>query len=237
MALPQFITLPRRRIVILAFVVIAGLCALWLPLSTWLQEFLRWQQDAGFAGILAFAAFYVIGGIAMVPGTLLTLGAGFTYGPLLGVLIVSPASVAAATLSFLLGRTLLRGWVEQRLTQHPRFGVVDEAVRTSGIKVIVLLRLSPLFPFSVLNYGLGLTQIRLRDYILGSFLGMLPATCLYVYLGSLITNVHALLHADTPSAARLGQAFYWIGFAATLLVVLLLTRLARQALAKTISAD
>jgi uncharacterized membrane protein YdjX (TVP38/TMEM64 family) len=115
------------------------------------------------------------------------------------------------------------------VSRDPRFAAIDAAIEHQGLKVVLLLRLSPVFPFSVLNYALGLTGVRLRDYVLGSFLGMLPGTILYVYLGSLVTTAAALGGGGGPSTS--GQrALYWAGLGATLIVTVLMTRLARRAL-------
>jgi uncharacterized membrane protein YdjX (TVP38/TMEM64 family) len=137
-------------------------------------------REAGAVGVVAFAVAYVVGAVAFLPGAAMTLAAGFLYGPILGTAIVSPVSVLAATCSFLLGRTLARAWISRRIATQPRFAAVDEAVGREGFKIVALLRLSPLFPFSVLNYALGLTRVRLRDFVLASWLGMLPGTALYV---------------------------------------------------------
>ena len=194
-------------------------------------------HDAGLVGVLLFALVYIISTVAFLPASVLTLAAGFVYGPLLGTLIVSPVSVVAATCAFVLGRTLARDRIARRISRHPRFTAVDEAVARQGFRIIALLRLSPLFPFNVLNYALGLTRVRLRDYVLASWLGMLPGTVLYVYLGSLLTSVNDVLtssaHRTTPAAA---SWLYWLGLGATIAVVIVVARIARQSLADALDA-
>jgi uncharacterized membrane protein YdjX (TVP38/TMEM64 family) len=111
---------------------------------------------------------------------------------------------------------------------------VDAAVAGQGFKVVLLLRLSPLFPFNLLNYALGLTRVRPRDYMLASLLGMLPGTVLYVYLGSLVTSVAQLTRGQRPEAGLSGQLLFWGGLAATVLVTVYVTRLARRALDATL---
>lgn len=201
-----------------------------------LAALVAYARNAGVFGIAWFAAVYVASAVALLPGAALTLAAGFVYGPVVGTLIVSPVSVLAATCAFLLGRTVARGWIGRRVAGEPRFAAVDEAVGRQGFRIVALLRLSPLFPFNLLNYALGLTKVRLRDYVLASWLGMLPGTVIYVYLGSLVTNVGDLLAgpaaASQPAAARW---LYWGGFAATLAVAVLVTRTARHALAQALA--
>jgi uncharacterized membrane protein YdjX (TVP38/TMEM64 family) len=170
----------------------------------------------------------------MMPATVLTLGAGFAYGPVYGSLLVVVANNLSALASFLLGRTVLRERVGRRLAGWPRFTAVDTAVAGRGFKVVLLLRLSPIFPFSVLNYSLSLTRVRLRDYAPATFLGMLPATLVYVYLGSLVTSVAQLSSGERPDSGLSGQLFFWGGLAATVLATVYVTRLARRALAATL---
>ncbi len=197
-----------------------------LPVREWAQLLVEWIRDAGAAGVAVYAAAYIIATVLLVPGTVLTLGAGFAYGPVLGTLLVSPVSVAAATTAFVLGRTVARPWVSGRVSGTPTFAAVDAAIEHAGLKVVLLLRLSPLFPFNLLNYALGLTRVRLRHLVLGSFLGMLPGTILRVYLGSLAATA-ASLDTGRPAGA-LQQALYWIGLGATVAATVIITRMARR---------
>lgn len=201
-----------------------------LPLNDWLLAAVEWIHGAGAVGVAVYFLMYVGFSVAMLPGSVLTLGAGFAWGPLWGVAVVSPASVLAATVAFLLGRTLLRDWVQKRVAQNPKFSAIDRAVGENGFKIVFLLRLSPIFPFNLLNYGLGLTRVPVGQYVAASFLGMLPGTFLYVYIGSLVTSVSQLFDGSGKSAGGWGQALYWGGLVATLVVTVLVTRIAKKAL-------
>ena len=173
---------------------------------------------------------YVVSTVAMLPGSVLTLAAGFAYGPLWGVAVASPASVAGATAAFLLGRTLLRGWAERRIRASTQARAIDSAVEREGFKLVLLLRLSPLIPFDVLNYVLSLSRIRLGTYVLASFVGMLPGTVLYVYLGSLAATAAEIRSPGTDGGpARI--VLYIGGLVATVAGVVVATRAARRALA------
>lgn len=207
------------------------------PVGRWALELVEWIRGAGAAGVGVFAAAYVTATALLLPGSVLTLGAGFAYGPIVGTLLVSPISILAATVSFLLARFVARGWVSRKVARDPRFSAIDAAVGTSGFKIVALLRLSPVLPFSALNYALGLTRVSLRDYVLGSWLGMLPGTVLYVYLGSLVTSASELASGSRPDAGPWGRVLYWGGLAATLLVTVVLTRVAKRALASALSRD
>ncbi|MBI4613727.1 MAG: TVP38/TMEM64 family protein [Planctomycetes bacterium] len=211
---------------------VAGLVSAWafLPVDEWLLGVVEWVRGAGAAGVLFYSLAYILATVLLLPGSVLTLGAGFAYGPLYGTLLVSPVSVVAATASFLLGRFVARRWVAGRVQGDPRFVAIDEAIGKSGFKIVLLLRLSPVFPFNLTNYALGLTGVKFRDYVLASWVGMLPGTFLFVYLGSLVTSAAELLSRDRPGAGPWGHVLLVAGLVATIAVTVVITRVARKAL-------
>ncbi len=213
----------------IALVGVAMEAAVALPLGAWAGELVEGIRGAGVLGLVVYAVAYVAAALLLLPGSLLTLGAGFAYGPLYGTLLVSPVSVAAASAAFLLGRSAARPWIQKRVEADPRFAAIDAAIGRNGFKIVSLLRLSPVFPFNLLNYALGLTRVGFRDFVLGSFVGMLPGTILYVYLGSLVTSVSAL-STSSEAGGGLRQVLYWAGLGATVLVTVYVTRIARRAL-------
>ena len=201
-----------------------------LPVNQWLLALIERIQGMGPLGAVLFVVAYVAATVLLLPGSLLTLGAGFAYGPVYGTLLVMAASNLGANAAFLLGRTVMRERISRRIAGDARFSAVDAAVGAQGFRVVLLLRLSPLFPFNLLNYALGLTRVRQRDYALASVLGMFPATLLYVYLGSLITSVAQLTSGQRPDSGPWGRVLFWGGLAATVAVTVLITRIARRAL-------
>jgi uncharacterized membrane protein YdjX (TVP38/TMEM64 family) len=229
----------RFRIVGLIGVIAGAGLAVWLlPLRHWIGLFLAWVRSLGPAGAVVYALVYVAGTVLLIPGTALTAGAGLIYGPIIGTLIVSPASVLGATLAFLIGRHSARGWVEMKLSAYPKFAAIDRAVGGNGFKVVLLLRLDPVFiPFALLNYALALTKVRLRDYVLASWLGMLPASILYVYLGSAAHSIGDVLEGKLPGAGMWGHLLFWGGLGAVLLLVFLLGRIARKALHEQLESE
>ncbi len=184
-------------------------------------------------GPLLFILLYIAATVAFLPGSILTLGAGAVFGVLWGTVFVSVASTTGATAAFLAGRYLARDWVAKKLEAFPKFKAVDEAVAEGGGKVVFLVRLSPAFPFNLLNYAFGLTKVRLRDYILPSWAGMLPGTVLYVYLGSLAGDL-ATLGAGGRAKTPAEWALYAVGLLATVGVTVYVTKLARKALKEKI---
>lgn len=140
---------------------------------------------SGYLGPVIFAGAYTSATVLLFPASVLTLAAGYLFGPLKGTAVVSVSSTAGACLAFLVSRYLARPLVESKVADNPKFQAVYKSITADGAKLVLLLRLSPLVPFSLLNYGLGITQVRFLDYALASWLGMLPGTFAYVYLGSL----------------------------------------------------
>jgi uncharacterized membrane protein YdjX (TVP38/TMEM64 family) len=172
-------------------------------------DLVAWLRSAGASGVVVYALVYVAAAVCLLPGSILMIGAGVAYGPIWGTLIASPAVAAWAA-------------------RDPRFAAVDAAVGDQGLKLVILVRLSPLIPFNVLNYALGLTRVRTRDVALGSLIGMLPVTFLYVSAGSLAGDLATATGgvAEGPGRSILSAA----GLAATLAVTLYLTHVARRAL-------
>lgn len=198
----------------------------------WLRNALQWIEDLGSIGVIAFIALYIIAAVAFIPGSLLTLGSGVLFGILWGTVYVFIGATLGATAAFLVGRYLARNWVAAKIANNPKFAAIDEAVGKEGLKIVLLTRLSPVFPFNLLNYAYGLTKVSLKDYVLGS-VGMLPGTLLYVYIGSLAGSI-----ATIGSTKAANNPYQWVvqllGFAATLGVTILITRIARKALATAV---
>ncbi len=204
-------------------------------LQAQLVNALAWIDGLGAIAPLAFILFYIVITVAFVPASVVTLGAGVVFGVVKGSALVFIGAMLGATAAFLVGRYGLRGWVARKIANNLRFEAIDDAIAQYGRKIIFLLRLSPVFPFNLLNYALGLSQISLKDYVIGS-VGMLPGTIMYVYLGSLVGNL-ATLGADSsqPSeAATVQWMIRIVGLIATVAVTLYVTRIARKALNKAL---
>ena len=200
-----------------------------LPVSAWLADLNELFGHLGLWGIGLFAIVYALAAVLFVPGSALTIGAGVLYGLGWGFVAVSAGSTLGATAAFLVARYLARERVERRAARDPRFAAIDEAVGREGWKIVLLTRLSPVFPFNLLNYLYGLTSVRLGPYVLASWIGMMPGTVLYVYLGFAGRAVaQAAAGRTAPSPAE--YAAWTIGLVATLAVTIQVTRLARRAL-------
>ena len=214
--------------------ILFGLVAIALLVSVGRQiggralQFGEWVDGLGFWGPTVFIAGYTGATVAFVPGSVLTLAAGAIFGLVNGTAYVMVGATIGASLAFLVARYIARGAIEDRFTGNVRFAAIDRAVGTEGLKIVLLLRLSPVFPFNLLNYALGLTNIRFVDYFIGC-IGMVPGTLLYIYYGKLTGDV-----ARLAGGAAVGGAGYYailvLGLAATIVVTTLVTRTARRAL-------
>jgi uncharacterized membrane protein YdjX (TVP38/TMEM64 family) len=201
----------------------------------YIPAFAGWVESLGALGPLAFIAGYILATIAMVPGLLLTLAGGALFGLVRGTLYVFVAASIGATAAFLISRHVVRDAMLRRMGKDERFAAIDAAIAREGRKIALLIRLSPLFPFNVTNYALGLTAVRMRDYVVAC-IGMLPGTILYVYYGRVIGDV-----ATVVSGARVPRGpEYWLllvtGLIATIVATALVTRAARRALRTSVQS-
>jgi uncharacterized membrane protein YdjX (TVP38/TMEM64 family) len=194
-----------------------------------LRNALEWIDSLGSVGAIAFIAIYIIATIAFFPGSILTLGAGVVFGVVGGAIYVFIGATLGATAAFLVGRYLARGWVARKITDNQKFAAIDQAVGREGLKIVLLTRLSPIFPFNLLNYAFGITGVSLKDYFIGS-VGMIPGTILYVYIGSLAGNLALIGTEAQPTNPTLQWIIRLVGFMATVVVTVYITRIARKAL-------
>ncbi len=202
----------------------------------WLLNALEWINSQGAIGGIVFILLYIVATVAFLPGSILTLGAGVVFGVFLGSLYVFIGATIGATAAFLVGRYLARGWVANKIAGNQKFAAIDRAVGREGLKIVLLTRLSPVFPFNLLNYAYGLTGVSLQDYFFGS-VGMLPGTIMYVYLGSLAGNLATLGAGEQTSNPTVEWAIRIIGLIATVAVTVYVTKIARKALDEEVSQD
>lgn len=221
-------SIPLSRIALIV-VGLAALIVLGRQAGGYVPQFAQWVNSLGVWGPIVFILGYTVAAVAFVPGSLLTLAAGAIFGLAQGVVYVFIAAVLGSSAAFLVSRYLARAAIEHRLASNARFAAIDRAVGAQGRKIVFLLRLSPVFPFNLLNYALGLTKVRFTDYLVAS-VGMLPGTLLYVYYGKLAGDVAALAGGAAPEKGAGYYAVLILGLVATVVVTTLVTRTARRAL-------
>ncbi len=196
----------------------------------------RLAQEHRLLSMGVIVASYIVACVLLLPGSLLTLGAGFILKTFWGTVTVSVGSTLGACAAFLVGRTIARHWVEKKVGANPRFAAIDGAVGREGLKIVLLTRLSPVFPFNLLNYGFGLTKVKFWQYALASWVGMLPGTVMYVYLGSALGSL-ADAAAGKVEGGAAQRGFFWIGLLIAVVVAVFVARVARRALRESIAAN
>ncbi len=208
---------------------VAGLFLLGSQAGGYITDFAQWVEGLGFWGPVVFILGYVVATVAFLPGSVLTLAGGALFGLSKGVAFVFVGSTLGAGLAFLVSRYLARGAIEKKLEGNQRFAAIDKAVGVQGRKIVFLLRLSPIFPFNLLNYGLGLTKVRFIDYITAS-VGMIPGTFLWVYYGKAAGDLAALAAGAEAEKGAEQWVFLGIGLLATVVVTMMVTKIAAKAL-------
>ena len=223
-----------RVVALIAIVIVLLLAMRFLPVQQWLRNFNDLVSQMGVAGIFIFIFVYAFATVLLAPGSVLTIGAGFAFGLWKGFLAVSAGATLGASLAFLVARFIARGKIESVSQRHEKFRKIDNAIGKQGAKLIFLLRLSPVIPFNLSNYFYGLTSVEFWPYVLASWIGMMPGTFLYVYIGA--AGKAAVAAATGGEAMKHGWQ-YWtfmgIGLAATISVTIWVTKIARDALRET----
>jgi len=221
--------------VVILIIIIAGVITgtIFLPVKDWLIKSLEWTQGLGFLGFVFVVAFYIVACVLLLPGSILTLGAGFIFKVVRGSITVSIGSTLGACAAFLVGRTVARKWIAAKVAKNQKFAAIDEAVAQQGFKIVLLTRLSPVFPFNMLNYAFGLTKISFWKYALGSWIGMIPGTIMYVYFGAGLRSLADVAAGKVEKSAA-GTIFFWLGLLATIVVTLFVTHIARKALRQAV---
>lgn len=196
------------------------------PAADWEGLLEEWVERSGIFGVLVFSAIFIVATLLLLPAAVFNIAAGALFGLAWGVGIVMACSMIAALLAFLIARYLLRERITSHYTRGGTPAAIDKALRDKGWKAVALLRLSPLVPFAVKNYLFGVSRVRLRDYLVGTFLGKLPGTLILTALG---TTGRAAM--DLKGPARWGLLAG--GIAATLAVSWLIGRSAKRRLGLT----
>jgi uncharacterized membrane protein YdjX (TVP38/TMEM64 family) len=220
--------------ILIAVVVLAVLAVAGREIAALLPRFVAWVESLGAWGPAAFIAGYSIASVVLAPAFLLTIAAGAIFGVVKGIALVMVGATIGSTLAFLTGRYLARHFVEGLLDRDPRLAAVDRAVERQGLRLVLMLRMSPAVPYTLLNYALGLSRIRLLDFVVGS-IGMLPVVAAYVYSGKLAGDLASLASGAPPPRGPLYYSVLALGIVSTVAVSVFATRMVRQAIAEELS--
>lgn len=238
-----------KKIIILLVVIGAIIAASFLlPLEPYYNIVLEWVDSLGFIrGSTVFVLFYIICVLFFLPGVLLTIFAGYQHGILLGTLLSCIGGTLGAMAAFYLGKLLLAGkvrkWADDAPFLKKLVNVMDR--KNEGWKVVLLLRLSPLTPYSLLNYILSITKISTFKYVVSTTVGMIPGTAMYCYLGTTAKNIKDVIlnpveepssSPKTPTSINVdSKTKMWImigGLIVTLIIVVALTFYIKRVLDK-----
>src|SRR6266516_6778662 len=160
-----------RLIALIAILIALFLAMKFLPVRDWLRNFRDWVGQMGVAGIFIFIGVYAAATVLLAPGSILTIGAGFAFGLWKGFLAVSAGATLGAALAFLVARFIARDKIETIAKRNDKFRQIDTAIGRQGVKLIFLLRLSPVIPFNLSNYFYGLTSTKFWPYVFASWSG------------------------------------------------------------------
>ncbi|KAK8928219.1 hypothetical protein KSP39_PZI017311 [Platanthera zijinensis] len=208
-----------------------------LPVEKVLKDFLVWIQDnLGPWGPVVLAISYIPLTVLAVPASILTLGGGYLYGLPLGFVADSLGATFGATAAFFLGRTIGRPYVISKLKDYPKFQAVAIAIQRSGFKIVFLLRLVPLLPFNMLNYLLSVTPVGIWEYIMASWLGMMPITLAFVYVGTTLKDLTDVTHGWSEISPS-----KWVliisGFVVSGVLMVCVTKVAKASLEKALAEN
>ncbi|CEJ47219.1 DedA family protein, putative (Uncharacterized pr otein) [Umezakia ovalisporum] len=221
----------KIKLLILIFLLAAVIISVqYFKVQEVLHNGIIWVQTLGIFGPIAYIVIYNLATILFIPGSILTLKGGWLFGLVWGSIYVLISAIIGAILAFIVGRYLSRDWVNRKIDKYPKFKAINLAVARDGWKIVLLTRLSPIFPFNLLNYAFGVTQVSLKDYILGSF-GIIPGTIMYVYIGSVAGDLATLNTHDKPTNLE-AQIWQWviqlIGLITTIIVTVYITKVAQK---------
>jgi uncharacterized membrane protein YdjX (TVP38/TMEM64 family) len=200
-----------------------------LPLAAWLTRVAQFLRDLGIFGVLLYFGVYTLASLVCFPAAVLTLSAGFAWGALGGLAAAIPAAALAALTAFTIGRVAFRGRLRHALMARPRLAAVERAINAKGARLVFLMRFSPILPFPVLNYVLGMTRIPAPAFVLATATGMLPISFMYTWTGALLVELGGL-DGEPQEVGPVKLAMGGLGLLATVFITLWVGRAARAAL-------
>jgi uncharacterized membrane protein YdjX (TVP38/TMEM64 family) len=220
-----------RRVFIVTWILIGAAALFFLPLSAWLKQFSAYILSLGWIAPFAYIGAYILFCIFLIPSIALSLGVGPVFGFGKGLLLTVIASNIGGTIAFVLGRTVLRKRVERWAKDKPKFNAMDAAIERNGLMVVILMRLSPIFPFTIVNYVLSMTRVPYWKFALGTFCGMLPLNAAFLYISCETKNV--IDEAAKKEIDALALALRIGGIVMAIAALAVISRIAMKAIKET----
>lgn len=217
-----------KLLIIITLIIISLFFIIFFPISIWIDSLLLWINQNHKLSSIIYILIYLFSCIFLVPVSIITLAGGFIFGLFQGIILASISSTLGATISFLLGRYLVKSWVQKKIINKHK--IINQIMNKQDFITILLLRLIPTIPFGMLNYSLSITNISLKIFILSSWIGMLPITILYVYLGALADNLKNISEILLNPMSQ--NIFLFLGVTVTLLLVIYILAKAKKRLKK-----
>lgn len=225
---------PVKIIVGVTLVAILIALSFILPVQQYTLSALDWIESLGIYGYGIFIVAYIVFTVLFLPGFILTVGGGALFGIFGGFIAVSLGSTMGACLAFLLGRFVARDAIDKKVAGNEKFAAIDRAVGQQGWKIVFLTRLSPIFPFNLINYAYGLTGVPFWHYALASWIGMMPGTLVYVYLGWAAGDAAKAALGESTATSGMEWTLRIVGLLVAIAVTVYITRLARRALREAV---
>ncbi len=182
-------------------------------------------------GVIAFILCYICWVSVLLPGSWLSMLGGFIYGSFMGTIYVFIGATLGALLTFMSGRSLLRNWIQSRLNSFPKLQSIEKSIADEGLRLVILSRLSPVFPFGLLNLAYGLSEVTIKDFLIG-LIAILPGTFVYCSLGSLAIEVSKFQQVIDHREDLGSFILSLVGIIATIIIVIVVLRLVRESLSK-----
>jgi uncharacterized membrane protein YdjX (TVP38/TMEM64 family) len=224
-----------RTLLIPALILAVVISAVFLPVEQLITALQSWAVTHQSSALLVITVSIILGTLLLLPLSLMMMLAGFLFGLGQGFAVVWVAGLIASTTAFWIGRSFARDWIERRIQRQPTFMAIDRAIQRKGFLVVLLTRLVMLVPYPWLNYSLGLTNVSFRDYALATNIGSMPTFFLFVYLGTTVSNIAAIVNGDISlEGSELVIAI--LGLATVAGLVLLIVRVAGRILKEELIA-
>lgn len=226
----------KRAVLFAILLALLALAAVFLPVEKMMTAVQSWTAGHPSSAAFVVTASLAAGILLLLPLSLMLMLAGLLFGLLKGFIVSWAALMIAASAAFWTGRSFARPWVERKFHRHTLFASIDRAVRRKGFVVVLLTRLVMIIPYQLLNYALGLTQVRFRDALLATAIGSAPALFLFVYLGTTVGDVASIVRGDIGLEGR-ELMISAIALGGVVGAVLLIVRIAGRTLKEELLAD